>query len=372
MRKFIKRLREDRYLFNVLVCVAILLILASIPILLVQFRNFNLSQISTVYQVNLSRSSTDKVKLKENNVFVNNSGDYYVSDFYVSNLVDAVHIDFNNSVNFYTTNYNVDYTKQIKATLIVDGSEGVILEENATENGEEYYLQESGHADNSSSIYYLNEEVEFDYDRLCARLSEIQASCDGITCYGTVEIEYTLSCVGTLSGENFSYYDTMRSYFPIETSGTMSVDHTLSQNREIDKTKITYYNDVNYLWLVVGFLADIVALGIITLIVIAVVQAGREKASQRYIQKILSQYNDILVKIDAPLKSKVPVLRVSSFDDLVKVETELSLPITWYFDGNTYNFYVYSENVTYSFEYQIETHENLQDEREESINLKQT
>lgn len=108
------------------------------------------------------------------------------------------------------------------------------------------------------------------------------------------------------------------------------------------------------------------------MIVIAVVKAGREKASQRYIQKILSQYNDILVKIDAPLKSKVPVLRVSSFDDLVKVETELSLPITWYFDGNTYNFYVYSENVTYSFEYQIETHENLQDEREESINLKQT
>lgn len=360
MKKILDKLRNDRYWFNVLVCIAVILVLVSVPILLVQFKKFNISQVSTVYQTRISKSASDKVKLKENDVFVNNNGEYYSSDFYVASLLESVNIDFYNSINFYTTNYDIDYTKTIKVSLVVESVDGVILEENVSGEGVNYYFQESGKATNASSVFNLDESIEFEYSQFTTRLSEIQRVCEGITCYGNLKVVYSTSCVGTVINEEFSYYDTMTSYIPIETTGTMDMSYNFSPTSEINKTETTFYNDANYFWIVFGFLLGLIALGIFVLIAMVVSQKCRENADQKHIDKILNQYNDILVKVDGPIENKNPILKVCSFDDLVKVETELSLPIVWHAGDKVYSFYVHGENVTYCYEFLLDSKEILE------------
>ena len=63
--------------------------------------------------------------------------------------------------------------------------------------------------------------------------------------------------------------------------------------------------------------------------------------------------DDILVKTNEPVKNKNPIVILNSFYDLVKVEVELSTPIIYVVDNNKYNFYIYGQNLTYSYSYSL-------------------
>ena len=369
MKKIIETLKNDKYWFNVCVVFALFLILLSIPFLLIQFRNMRVEETIKTYDTRASKSVTDKVRLEENNVFENDSDGYYESSFYIASMVEDVNIKFFDTLNLNSSNHDLTYSKAVKITLIVEGDEGVILEESNTNFGSGTYLQESGKVEGSTSVVDFNQEVNIDYTSFVSRFSTIRDTV-GINCTATIEVVYSVSASGKVNDTNYSYFDSMTSYIPVQTTGTFSIDHSYSYVTTLaDKDTITH-NNANYYLIAFAFILDAVAIALIVLLIIALVERSKESASKKAINKILNQYDDILVNSDESISEDFKFITLKSFEDIVKVETELSTPIIWKNEEDKYLFYIYGNNVTYIYTFDMNEKKEKNNDDNQSQNEK--
>ncbi len=361
IKKLIERLKKDRYWFNVTICLALVLLLLSVPFLLVQFGRFNVSETSQLYETRASKSVSDKVVLKDNDIFVTDGEGYYSSDFYIANLLDSVRVDFYDTLNLNTVDYDLNFVKTLRVVLVVEGEDGVILEEENEEFGSGIIKQENGNQSGGTAVVDLNENIELQYETYTSRFNFIHETL-GISCFATLEVHYEIDCFGTVNGHNYSYQDSFVSFVPVQTSGTLSVANQYTSSTALSDSEITYHNEANYFWLIFGFLLDIVAIVLIGVLTYVIVQKMRENSGQKRINKIIGQYEDILVKIEKPLERDLPVLELDSFDDVVKVETELSSPIVWLSENEKYDFFIYAPHLTYHYSFKIS-----EDEKEQNV-----
>ena len=354
IKQFIEKLKKDKYNRNVVICFIVALILISIPLLLVELQHAKIADVETIYDTRSTKYASDKVKLVDNSLFINDAQGYYTSDFYVVNLLQDFHIDFYNTLNLNSTNHELSYLKSVVVSLVVEGEEGTILQETLSDYAPGYYEQSRGEVASDATACVLNQSVELNYSRFTDRFTEIREILTGITCTAQIKVVYTASCYGLLNDEQYSYQETMTSYIPVLSSGgLLSIDHVYRNSTDLQKLENTYHSEINYFWFVVAILCDLIALGLLTCLIISWVQYLKENARQKYIHKILNEYDDILVFTTQPLQEAKYKITLQNFEDMVKVETELSMPIVYTYQDEQYDFYVYAGDVVYTYQYRV-------------------
>ncbi len=351
MKKIIEKLK-DRYYRNVIICIIVALILFTIPIFIIQKQNSNVLHVENLYATKSTKYVTDKVTLFENSIFNNDQQGYYTSDFYVAGLLNTFHIDYYNTLNLNSTNHDLNFIKSITVTLIVEGPEGIILQEPLSNYAPGYYLQESGSVNNSDSSVNFNQSIELDYAQFTTRFNQIKNELSNITCTATIKINYIISCSGTLNNEKYSYQETMSSTLPVmSVGGLVSIDHVYKSNSNLEKNINTYDNHINYAWLSLAIIFDIIALILLAILIYALSIEKHESAKERYVNKMLNNYQDLIVySNEIPTEGK-QIIKLENFMDIIKAETELSTPIVCNHKDSKYKFYVLSQSYIYYFEY---------------------
>lgn len=348
MKKIIETLKKDKQIISVFLFAVFLLVLLSVPILITQVRNFNLSQNKIMYSSKVHKDVSDKAKLKANDVFTNNTDGYYSSEFYVSSLIDEIKISYNASLYTYSNDNDLNFTKKVTSQLIIESSEGQILEKTI------YSLQKSQIEKNQDNVS-LNTDVTLIYKDYIDAFKDIETELSGVPITGKIKVQYNIrtspSYNSVINGEEFSYNDTLTSYIPVQTTGTLDIIHNYTTPTSLEKSDTVFYNKVNYVWLTFAVLCDVVAIGISSLLVMAFIEKKNENAKMRFINKILQNNNDIIVNCVEIPKIKYPIVKLQTFDDIIKAEVELSSPINFVKNGDLYEFYVYGNNLVYYYSY---------------------
>lgn len=354
MKKIIETLKKDKQIISVFLFAVFLLVLLSVPILITQVRNFNLSQNKIMYSSKVQKYVSDKAKLKANDVFTNNTDGYYSSEFYVSSLIDEIKISYNASLYTYSNDNDLKFIGTVTSKLIIESSEGQILEKTYGEQTSSYISQFNIPAKNQDNVS-LNTEVSLDYDRYITDFKAIETALSGVPITGKIKVQYNIrtspSYNSVINGEEFSYNDTLTSYIPVQTTGTLDIIHNYTTKTSLEKSDTVFYNKVNYVWLTFAVLCDVVAIGISSLLVMAFIEKKNENAKMRFINKILQNNNDIIVNCVEIPKIKYPIVKLQTFDDIIKAEVELSSPINFVKNGDLYEFYVYGNNLVYYYSY---------------------
>lgn len=354
MQKFLNIFKKNKSYKAVLVCVSCILLVVGLFLSLTQIRNFNISNTIVTYKVRSSKLMLTKVKLQDNDLFTNDSEGYYSSHggFYVANLVDDI------VVNFYDTLYLTDIpessisaTKSVTATLIVVSEEGQILQEVKSGDKPGYISQSTEKYENANQIV-LNQSTELDYQSFYDRFAVIKSKLTGVSCTAYIRVNYILNCSGIVNGETFSYNDTLTSNVPVQNSGTFAFENSYKSSTEIVKDDTVIINEANYVAIVFGVIFALVGIAGITIDIIIFCQSLNENKSKKYISKILYTFGDIIVlsKTPTPL-DKEHIITVENFDDLLKVETELSKPIILNHNENIYEFYVLATDLLYYWKF---------------------
>ena len=350
MQLMIEYFKKDKYRINLAICFVVALILLSLPILMLQFKQANVSHVNNIYSVKATKSVQDKVVLKDNDIFQSTNG-YYSNDFYVVDMISNFHIQYYDTL-YLTGVEEIDLsaTQIIYADLVVESAEGEILKEAQSVQAPGYVSRKETIYTTTQSVIDLNEKVEMNYKTFQTRFGEIKNKLPGVDCYGYIKIRYIVRCNGTIDGEVFNYQEILTSQMPILTAGTLGISHTIPAVMETEKDIVTYSNEINAAWLSLGILMDVIAIILLVIVIIAIVQLSQQNKKQKQVNKLLSEYNDIIIFAEHMVELKnSQLLRVASFNDMVKAEVELSTPIVCVEEKGQYHFYLYNKWVTYYY-----------------------
>lgn len=355
MSKIIDYFKKNKSYRAVLLCVSCVFLVAGLLLSLTQIRNFNITNTIVTYKVHSSKLMLSKVKLKDNDIFVNDSEGYYTSNggFYVASLVDDVVVNFYDTLSFNGADENsIKATKSITATLIVVSEEGQILQE--TKSGEKNgYISQTTEEYNNKKSIVLNDSTELDYNEFYDRFAIIKSKLSGVTCTAYIRINYILNCSGTVNGETFSYNDTLTSNVPVQNSGTFAFENSYKSSNDIVKDNSVIVNEANYFCIIFGVILAILGIVGISLNLITFCQIFKENKNKKYISKILYSYGDIIVNSKTQISAGKTknIIAVEDFEDMLKIEAELSKPIVLNQNENIYEFYVVTNDTIYSWRF---------------------
>lgn len=366
MKKIVNKIKNNKKLIGCLFAFALLLICFAIPILLTQYNSIKVPSQTINYKAQTSNKNvTDKVKLIDNEQFQNDSDGYYSYDFYVKDLVKNVYVDYNNTLNFNSNDVDVNIFKTVFVKLILECSAGPVWENSLVYNNAtvepddtkfvstDSYLYQI-HSINNNTTADLGQTIELDYQPFKDKFTQVQTQLPGITVTDAkILVSYVVKVNGSVNNKSFVYSDTILSEIPITaTAGTIDFTHTISPAETIEKQEITYLNKVNNFLVLLGFIFIGVSISIVFFLIYVIVEKKRETAKQRYINKILNEYNDIIVyNTEKIFIQNHKTIVVKSFEDMVKAEVEMSTPINLFNTDNIFEFYIFGKGFTYYYRF---------------------
>lgn len=363
MKRFLEYIKKDKQTLSILFCVVFVLIIISVPVLISQMRNFKISKSDVVYNARIQKSVADRVKLTDDNgVFINNDGNYYKSDFYVSHLIEDVSIVYNALLYANSLDNHFKFRNTVKVELIVESAEGQILQKVYGEQTPDFISQFDVESKNKNTVN-LNKEVVINYKNFVTDFKEIESKLSGVPCSGKIKVQYIInnypSFKNTLNGETFSYRETLTTYIPVQSTGTLNIVHNYTPSTSIDKMETIYENKVNYYWLVFAIFCDFVSIVLLIILSVVLIQKSNENINVKFINKILQNNNDIIVNCLEKPEIKTKLIKVQTFEDLIKAEVELSSPINFIKTNDLYEFYVYGNDLAYYYSYDLKDEKNL-------------
>lgn len=282
-----------------------------------------------------------EVFLKPNMVYEDDS--LKEGNIYISNLVDYIKLDFD--YNFKGNSLaNIKGNYEIIAKVLSRVGDKEIWEK-------KFVLIPSTNIDYKADKFSINDNLKINtniYADFVNKVNETLNFTNNCKLIIYMNVDINVKTDHGVIEEKLSPFISLplkANYFEIggeqikENDG--KIEETININAPIDKRNVISYSVLIVIFLLVLLYILILTKGVVI-----------NDILQIELNKIFKKHGDRLVAINDNLDTKCDVLKVKSFDDLVRIADELSKPILYKFykDYNSItNFYVIDENNIYKF-----------------------
>lgn len=275
-----------------------------------------------------------KVYLKKNNFFDNKyltKSDLTQNNrSIITSLIDYIDVNFKYTVH-YTDKVTGQYRYYIK-TIIEANKVNV---EGGNYWSKEYRLTETKSVDlKDKNNFTINENIKIDYDKYNSILNEFKKQY-GLVTNGILKVVLVAQSNVTNDNitKNISLDNNETLIIPLSqlaVEATISLDEgskTSSNISEIVKLKDTKY----IIYKVCGVICGIGAIACIVLMIQLIQNQKSLNAYNLTLKKILNNYDNVIVNVDVmPDVSKLNVIHVNSFEELIDAHGEVRMPINYY------------------------------------------
>lgn len=295
----------------ILLLLSLIIFFISINLLLISFNYYNKNKI----KYNETSSSSYKVCLNNNNHY--NEKCLKEGMSYVSSLTDYITVKFNylresnkkmsDSLRYYV------YTK----TSIYDDDTNKILYET-----EDKLTEEKDKVNKNSYILKIDEKCDVSYKKFNKMIDDYERK------YGiktNAKFEVGLYIIRDNNKKRVSYFT-----MPLnQTTYTIEKINKNNYNVIYENTKKKEENNFN-IYLIIGIILLIISL-LLLLVLANLVKASVISKSKydKMLNKILREYDRIIVTVDDDLTGGKEILRINSFNELLDLKDSLNKPIIY-------------------------------------------
>ena len=321
--------------------VVTVIVLASLSLLLGIY--FIVKSIDVLSAINVNfreKSNVDyKVFLKNNEFYENKYLEKGMT--YVASLIDKINAEFNYTFDI-DKESNIEFEYDIIAELVISDltKENIFLKKQYT------ILPNTKEEMTSNKIYSINKKIDIDYDYYNKIANNFRIK------YG-VETKSDLNIylnIREKSKENNS--------FELNNKSVMSLSIPLSQKainisldyKDINKTSEVVKNSEiivnNYIYIIIGSILILISLiELLYLIHFLFITNPRKKSYDKFIKKILNEYDRLIVETTtAPNNKGKNTIKVDNFSELLDVRDNLNLPIKYYIVNKSEKCQFYIDN----------------------------
>ncbi len=303
-----------------------------------------------------------RVYLKENDFYEVPYLDKEQNMVYISELIDYLDIRFTYDFNV-ASNQTIDFTYSITGKLTIgDANSNVYFQR-------EYELlkEKQGRMEDAKS-YTIDEnlQIKYDYYNQIANSFKSTYGIDTVSnfmIYLKINKNSVNDKVVSLNNE-----DTMTINIPLsEKSVNIKLDYKEihESSQLIDKSNISLANK----FYMVLFLVLVILLVIVTIKLVHILTSRKKRASRydRYIKKLLLQYDRLIVETTTypELSSSKDIVSIEVFQELIDVHDNLNLPIMYCSIDSCRKayFYIDSESKIYLHVVRASDFEEMQNEK---------
>ena len=265
---------------------------------------------------------------------------------YVASLIDKIHLDFNYKYNI-EDQENLDFNYRIVGKLSITNSEGT-----------KSYFEKTYDLLNSKSISMKNSKEQI-----------IKETIDIDYPYYNSLANNFKSTYGLDTASNLNVYmvidkkSNQDSNFNLNSNSMMNIKIPLSEkaiNIELDSNDINRTSSIlkerkmslsNIIMLILGVVLIIASLVVaITIIRILSKILNKKTAYDKYIQKILKEYDRLIAEVSTMISlEKKEIIKITKFTELLDIHDNLQLPIMYYSvtDHQKANFFINHDKTVY-------------------------
>lgn len=271
-----------------------------------------------------SPNVTYVVKLKDNEFF--DSKTLPMNRHYITRIIDYIDANFNYE-------FDSDKITNIKYTYDITG---VLTGKNTTSEGEvevwtKTYtlLKEQSKEVSNGNSFEISEKLPIDY-KYYQEVVDTFKSTIGLNIDAVLNVRLTVHTSGTYGSKQINETSTTDMIIPVGTS-TMKIDITSSNigphtifDMDEDKEELV----IDYVKLFIGTLLATFALIGIAYATSHLLKLTRKTEFTMELNRILKNYGDVIAESNTiPDLSKLEVMDIVSFQDMVDIEEELRSPI---------------------------------------------
>ena len=277
--------------------------------------------------------------------------DFYEEEYltknkvYVASLIDRINIDYNYLFKI-DTNTTINFTYDVIGTLIIADNKGqnVFFEK-------DYVLVENVHSlMNNGVVKNIIEKVSIDYHYYNDLANKFRTNY-GINTSSKLVVKLKInekSMDDLLDLDNKSEMSLTIPLSEREVNINMLYEEVNKNSKVISKGRIVinnkYYIMISCIFLIISLIFLVKLLKLLSKV------GGKQSNYDRYIRKILREYDRLIVNTKTPpdLNDK-NVIRVNTFEELLDVRDNLKLPIKYYVvnEHEKSNFYISHHKEVY-------------------------
>ncbi len=246
---------------------------------------------------------------------------------YVANYVDKITAFFNYTVD-YSDKLKGSYDYYVKAKLVAFNPG----DEEADLWTKEYNLCDKETVNFvSDDSYQLKKTIDINFQEFRADFENYKATT-GVMASAKLIVEFICNNEGKYKGiDDFSYSASTKLEFPVS-DATFKINTSTSVNNDTHKIIKTRENDEDLVFIkIIAVLLWILA--IFAAVVLIIIYSNNVKKLTYYeklLKRILTTYDDIIVNVESlPFLKDLSVVEVTSFDELLDAQEEVSLPINF-------------------------------------------
>ena len=286
-----------------------------------------------------------KVYLKENNFF--DAPYIEQGKTYITSLIDHIHIDFKNRVEFDTL-VKGDYKYYIVATI----------EANKANNEIGNYWTKDYKITNEKAIklekateYTINESVDVDYSKYNEILNSFKNEMGLGNSDGVLKISMVVN--SNVNGKNVDIpiKSNLILILPLsQTAIEASIDSEVKDNVKT-VTKLTKQTGPIYVFYTVfGIVCGLLSILMIVIYIKNRKRYDKENIYEKTLKKITTTYDSVLVNINAlPNLDGYNVIKVESFEELIDAHSEVRMPINYYYSKKASAFFLFNNNTVWQY-----------------------
>lgn len=299
---------------------------------------------STAHTIDYSeKSEVDyKVYLKNNDFY---DEEYLTKDkLYIASIIDRIDIDFDYDF-FVNENIDLDFNCEIIGKLIIQNEQ-----KNSIYYEKEYVLdKKSLYSIRDKATNNIKKSISIDYDYYNSVANSFKN-------------EYKINPVSSLvvyfkvnkDGDNFASLNnnsTMEVNIPLS---KQSVNISLNYKKINNDSKLLKKSEIklnNVLYLVISLILFCLSMFILYRFVKLIrFFVGRKSKYQRYVNKLLRQYDRVIINSNEDYNDKLGLVKINDFKELLDLRDISKLPIKYYVpNSNKCFFYIEYENKVYLY-----------------------
>jgi len=268
-----------------------------------------------------------RVYLKENEFYEN---DYLGKDMlYVASIIDHIDLDFNYNFQI-DKNIDLESTYKIIGKLVITDLEG----KKSFFEKEYELLEEKKVIVEDNNYYNIVEKLSLDYDYYNDLANRFKSSY-GVDSKSNLIVYLKINNKNVELEQEFSLNDNRDMVIAIplsERSITIQMDYKeINESNKIIKKPGYILN--NNLVLLIKTIVTVILSAIILFVIIKLLLVFNRKKSvyDKTVRKILNEYDRLIVETEFfPDLSKLTVIKIKKFQELLDVRDNLKLPIMYY------------------------------------------
>lgn len=182
----------------------------------------------------------------------------------------------------------------------------------------------------------IEENINLDYQKYRGEVERFQKEM-GLSVDAVLQVDMVVEMVGTTNtGEEFRDAETVSFKIPLN-KDVFGI--TIPESNNLDKTieaSSHHETPVNSVIFTIGIITSAIAFLWLVVLIVELFNGPRKPAFKRYLDKILGEYDDIIVEVLTPVKhTNYTVIHVKNMNEMVDLEQELRIPILYYYNEMT-------------------------------------